>query len=682
MNFINTIEILSLQNIDYSDLNSSIIKKAKRKILAEIELSDEGFIYYYGHKINESDLDKITNELDNKEITEFHYFILQNTYLNLFLISGDESFFKFFRQESIYKSDNFINFISPYFAIKYNKVLNSAYLSENTDLIQNIVSVKPLVSNLYIDKCYKGISNSIHINIQEINKISIEIKNEDTDYDETDIEEVLETVKNILKPEIINLLPIYFQNLKNKCANTIRNLSVDIFNSLDDSDLALEIINYALDFNIDGLTKQNLEKDYNQINNINNERNELKRIEPTIKKYASLLIEIKEIIEKSNNNSLLEKGNSIYVHDKIKSEFHLLFKEKGEDLYSNENGTMTEISEYFQKRIDVNEINSLGDNFVEIKNQIALGLLSLSISIWNQNKNFNISLFLLKKSISIKGVHHETETKLSESINILYNLKNNKSNRILFDNTNIEKTNKDLTKSINEGENIKKSLELQPSSFRNIFEAIRKYPILFFVLFMFVLVIIFSINSNRNNNSSKIDKSKSTTTNTSTNKNTSSSENKKKENINNKFIGNQLKNGDSPLNSCFGKGKSGGPSYIIFKNNNENDAIVCLVELSSGKTIRNEYIRKGTNYKMKSIPTGTYYLKYVSGNDWNPLIENICGSKGNFQSNVNYTKSDNLSDYIKITNSRGSYSYYNITLYTVAYGNMSQEAMSETNFFK
>ena len=58
-----------------------------------------------------------------------------------------------------------------------------------------------------------------------------------------------------------------------------------------------------------------------------------------------------------------------------------------------------------------------------------------------------------------------------------------------------------------------------------------------------------------------------------------------------KYKGNQLSDGASPLNQCFGKGKFRGNAWIKFDNSNLTDAIVCLVNVNTGKTIRNEYIR-------------------------------------------------------------------------------------------
>jgi hypothetical protein len=147
------------------------------------------------------------------------------------------------------------------------------------------------------------------------------------------------------------------------------------------------------------------------------------------------------------------------------------------------------------------------------------------------------------------------------------------------------------------------------------------------------------------------------------------------------YKGNQLANGSSPLDGCFGKGRYGGQAWITFKNSNAYDAIVCLVIVSSKKTIRNEYIMAGTNFTMNKIPSGTYYLKVYYGNDWNPTKTNFCGTNGAFDSDEHFSKSDNYSDYIEIENTENSYTTGEITLYTVANGNMSTERVSAAEFF-
>ncbi len=152
--------------------------------------------------------------------------------------------------------------------------------------------------------------------------------------------------------------------------------------------------------------------------------------------------------------------------------------------------------------------------------------------------------------------------------------------------------------------------------------------------------------------------------------------------LKNKYIGNQLQNGASPLDKCFGKGIYSGEAYLVFKNSNRTDAIVCLVRKYDKKTIRNEYIKAGADFKMSRIPSGNYFIKVYYGNDWNPEKLNFCNINGAFENNVHFSKSNNISDIIKIENSAYSYTTGSITLYTVENGNMSSENINESEFFQ
>lgn len=367
MNFINPIEILDLQKDDISDIDNIIIKKAKRKVLAEIELSDDAHLSYKGHKINRSEIDKAINELDKKELIEFYHFIANNSELNYFLTTGNESIFLSFKQQSIYKLPNFINFISPYFAQNYDLALYKSFRENNETLFQKIITVKPLVKESDLENCYKKVLNTLRDNINEIDKITTTVKNVEINFDEDDIEDAFEITRDKLNVNIINHLPRQFQSIRNKCANSIRNLSVNIFNSYDDSDLALDIISYALEFNIDGLTEKNLQNDYDTINNIKIEREEQKVNAPVLKKYASLLVEFK---------------------NKLKS-----FENKEIPVYS--------LQTWINENINVKEINSLNEVFNEIRNSIAIALRELSISCWNINNDINSSLIFMNISLNI-----------------------------------------------------------------------------------------------------------------------------------------------------------------------------------------------------------------------------------------------------------------------------------------
>ncbi|MDE5421271.1 hypothetical protein L3073_03545 [Ancylomarina sp. DW003] len=151
-----------------------------------------------------------------------------------------------------------------------------------------------------------------------------------------------------------------------------------------------------------------------------------------------------------------------------------------------------------------------------------------------------------------------------------------------------------------------------------------------------------------------------------------------------KYKGNKLKNGSSPYNAFFGAGvyNKKHHNWMTFKNGYQTDAIVCLVNYYSGKTIRNEYIQAGTTFKMTNLPNGTYYMKVFSGKDWNPTKVLANGKiKGGFDTNESFYQSKNSSDLLQLNDNGYQYSTGEITLYKVSSGNMQTQSMSETSFF-
>src|SRR5690554_3841117 len=103
MIYINPIEILELNNENANSIDSNAIKKAKRKLFAEIDLSDDGLLKYYNQRLTKSDCDRAIHELNNPKKFEYYYHLATNYLLNNFLASGDIEFLIRPKQESIYK---------------------------------------------------------------------------------------------------------------------------------------------------------------------------------------------------------------------------------------------------------------------------------------------------------------------------------------------------------------------------------------------------------------------------------------------------------------------------------------------------------------------------------------------------------------------------------------------------
>jgi len=229
-NYINPIALLNINAENVSDLDVLIIRKAKKSLLAEIELNDTENILYNGIELTKSDCLRVIDELDNKDKKDFHLFIYQNKNFNNFLSKGDITFFNSYKVESIYKLPEFIDFISPYFTQQYEKALSKNFINKNTANVKLLLSIKPVVNDVYYEECYKS-TYSIVKNIEnEIIGITKEIENKTSKQIQNDFEDLPEIIKNKVDLELINLLPNYFQSLRNQLAQTIRNLARDLNN--------------------------------------------------------------------------------------------------------------------------------------------------------------------------------------------------------------------------------------------------------------------------------------------------------------------------------------------------------------------------------------------------------------------------------------------------------------------
>lgn len=144
------------------------------------------------------------------------------------------------------------------------------------------------------------------------------------------------------------------------------------------------------------------------------------------------------------------------------------------------------------------------------------------------------------------------------------------------------------------------------------------------------------------------------------------------------YQGNQLDDGASPFDDCFGKGLYRGQASLTIKNGGNTDAIVLLYSEHLDRTIRNEYVRKNSTFKMTKIEQGNYRIKVFHGNDWNPEKLNHCDKYGSFDSDVHFSE---FSKKVFLESNYDGYTEAEITLYTVSGGNARTTNINADDFF-
>ncbi|HQV77518.1 MAG: hypothetical protein IPK88_09510 [Saprospiraceae bacterium] len=387
MNFINPIEILELENTDIAVIDNSIVKKAKRKLFADIDLSDNGHLDYKGLSLTKTDCEKVIDELENTNALEFYSHLVSNKLLNEFLVNGNERLFESFKQESIYKLPEFVKFISPYFSPKFDRAILKAFTDEDVERLRNILRTQVLISTADLNLAFKGLSIEIQNRLQKVDAITKDIKNEESDYSDEDIDEVIDLVKDLFPKELLNQLPPYFQSQINKIAASINFLQLAIWNEFGNSHVALNLLEHLLELNIESVSKPTFQKNYEIVKRKHIDQLEQEKFAPILKVWAETLLNLRTI------------------HTKIEES-----KMKPKDALGTINSIPIE---------DLNKLESFAD---EIRISIAFMLRGISVSMWNVHHDIDTAIKTITKALSI-NLTSENKTKLNADFSKLKELK-------------------------------------------------------------------------------------------------------------------------------------------------------------------------------------------------------------------------------------------------------------------
>lgn len=368
MIYINPIEILELHELDVNEIDSSVIKKSKRKLYANIDLSDSGHYEYNGHLLTKSDCERAIEDLDDKDKIEFYSYLTTNIDLNKFLSNGEIGLLSNFKQESIYRLPEFVEFISPYFSAKIDQILLKSFLSNDFEIFSSALRTEVLISQGDLNKSYKSLSNEIQNRIAETEQLTNQIKEESSHYSDNNIDGLIDHVREKFPINYLNVLPQYFQSQINKIAACINFLQIQVWNEFTTTHVPLILLEHVLKLNIESVSKPTFEKNYNIVKKKHNERIEQRKNAPLIKEWAKILISIQNKVDEVESESL-----------------------KAHEAYS-----------FVKSGFDLSELNNLPSFADEIRTQIGHSIRSMSIACWNKQSDIKHSLELINYALRIK----------------------------------------------------------------------------------------------------------------------------------------------------------------------------------------------------------------------------------------------------------------------------------------
>jgi len=376
MNYVNPIEILELQAVETSSIDSSVIKKAKKKLFADIELSDDGHFDYWGYQLTKSDCERAIDELEEKDNVEFYSHLASNRQLNEFLVNGTYELLDSFKQESIYKLPEFVDFVSPYFSEKLDRALLKLFQDNNLELLAAALRTESLLNQSGLNNAYRSLSGEIQRRIAEIDEITESIKEEDSDYTDSTINKVIKIVKKHFPIDLLNVLPNFFQSLINKIAKSINQLQLAIYYGLDAASVLVNLSNHLLKLDIDSIDKTTFEENYVQFKKNHRESIKRKKYESVLKEWAKILLSIQSKVKEVEEGRLKPYNACQFVENSLRTE----------------------------------ELNELPAFATEIRVQIAHSIGNIAVACIEKYSDMHSALLLLKLALKIELPNEDEKT--------------------------------------------------------------------------------------------------------------------------------------------------------------------------------------------------------------------------------------------------------------------------------
>jgi hypothetical protein len=248
-----------------SELNSSFdpqsLRLVKRKLLAEFELNNNNNLSFNGKSYSKNDILTILEQLEEDSKSSYHFFIFQHKELLAFLETGTVPAGFEFINSSYFHTQEFIDFIAPYFTEVYSNALVEAVKNNNYQRVELLKHFEEAVGRMSMDDCYRKTYRLISQLTNDITEAAERMKI--SKYFHSSYDNFLHGSRI----KTFNALPEYFQEVIDDYLYAIITLYVSTVNNASNVDKAVQLIDSALQVNCGYTIKEELLKRKTEIAN-------------------------------------------------------------------------------------------------------------------------------------------------------------------------------------------------------------------------------------------------------------------------------------------------------------------------------------------------------------------------------------------------------------------------------
>lgn len=251
MAYVNPFDLLEVQAP--AQLDATQLKREKKRLLAEFELSGEVEIAVGDHRLDKARLLKLFEELEDPEQRSFHAEVAARPALQKFL---SEASLDLFYEQQLSKlaglHADFLRWLGPLFAPPFNRRLVHALRQKDLEEIQ-VLCQEPLpIPTAYQAACFQDSYRFLHQQVEEVEGLTHRIEK-----GEKPTGQVQELCDELFI-DMINLLPTYFDGVRDRYALSLEALALVIQNQHQRTQLSLFIIRQGLKIRVSEETHRRL----------------------------------------------------------------------------------------------------------------------------------------------------------------------------------------------------------------------------------------------------------------------------------------------------------------------------------------------------------------------------------------------------------------------------------------
>lgn len=386
--FINPIELLGLEQSTTSEpLSPENIKRAKRRLFADIDLSDSGTLPYHNRQLTKSECETAIDTLQNPDCVDYYYYLTLNKGLNAFLTERDIQVFERFEYGPLFNDPDFIAFLSPHFANQYQKALLDAFRQNNPSKLQNLLKGLPLLSKQDHTLAFRPLEDEIQTRIDNIKTITQNITEKSSKYDTQNLRSLQTLALETFPLQSLTLLPSYFSTPILNAAKALNFLAKAIWETFDDTNVPNVLAAYILDFPITPIDRATFESNHAFIKETHLEREQQRLNAPALKPWNDLRNQLETYSAQLESNTL----------------------------------TAPEIARRLSPPFSILPINALPAFADPIRLSLALLIRSLSVDCWNKATEPEAPVTLISIALQI-NVDAKTKEGLQEDFKTLTEL--------------------------------------------------------------------------------------------------------------------------------------------------------------------------------------------------------------------------------------------------------------------